>query len=57
MDTRYSRCIQACQACALACNHCAAACLREPGIEHMTRCIALDMDCAAPWALLPGASK
>jgi len=40
-------CIEACNECAVACNHCAAACLKEHNVEMMSRCIALDMDCAA----------
>lgn len=42
----YAACIEACNACVSACNHCAASCLKEPGVEMMSRCIALDMDCA-----------
>lgn len=32
--------------CALACENCAAACLQEDDVKYMTRCIALDGDCA-----------
>lgn len=42
----FQDCIRECQACAVACNHCAAACLQEPDVRPMTRCIALDIDCA-----------
>ena len=38
--------IAACNACADACDHCAIACLQEADLSHMTRCVALDMDCA-----------
>lgn len=55
MNTRYADCIEACQACVVACHHCAASCLREPEVEHMKRCIALDMDCAAMCELAVGA--
>lgn len=41
------RCQEACRMCAVACNECAAACLREPDVQAMARCIALDMDCAS----------
>jgi hypothetical protein len=40
-------CIEACHSCAVACNHCAASCLKEQDVKMMSRCIALDMDCAA----------
>ena len=40
-------CIDACNVCADACDHCAAACLREPDVQSLARCIALDIDCAA----------
>lgn len=55
MTTRYSACIQACQACVIACNHCAASCLREPEVAHMAGCIALDVDCSAMCAFAVGA--
>ena len=45
-DTKYGSCIEACNACALACNHCAASCLKEPDVQMMAKCIALDLDCA-----------
>ncbi|HKX42582.1 MAG TPA: four-helix bundle copper-binding protein [Burkholderiaceae bacterium] len=43
----YQACIDACNVCADACDHCAAACLHEQDVKALTRCIALDMDCAA----------
>ncbi|CAG2146343.1 four-helix bundle copper-binding protein [Cupriavidus plantarum] len=49
--SRYAACIEACNACAAACLKCAAACLEEPDVRKMTRCIALDMDCAGICAL------
>ena len=48
---KYNACIEACSGCAVACNHCAAACLREPDVKMMSKCIALDMDCAQLCAL------
>ena len=42
----YLSCIEACHACTVACHHCAASCLRDPELEAMKRCIALDLDCA-----------
>jgi hypothetical protein len=39
-------CIDACNACAIACDHCASACLAEQDVQKLTRCIALDIDCA-----------
>jgi len=47
MISKYATCAEACNACALECNHCASACLQEPDLKMMTRCIALDLDCAA----------
>ena len=43
---KFASCIEACYACVEACNHCAASCLQEPDVKMMTRCIALDIDCA-----------
>jgi tetrahydromethanopterin S-methyltransferase subunit C len=40
-------CIAACNACADACDHCTAACLGEDAPEYLTRCVVLDVDCAA----------
>lgn len=42
----YRACIEAFNVCATACNHCAASCLKEPDVKMMSKCIALDMDCA-----------
>lgn len=42
----YRACIEACNACVTACSHCATACLKESDVKMMSRCIALDMDCA-----------
>ena len=42
----YRQCIEACDACADACDNCAASCLHEADVQSMTRCIALDIDCA-----------
>jgi hypothetical protein len=59
--THYLDCIAACNACVVASQHCAAACLQEPDVAHLTRCIALDMDCAELCsvcvALMAGASE
>jgi uncharacterized protein DUF326 len=43
---QYKSCIDACNACAEACDHCAASCLKEKDVQHMVRCVALDIDCA-----------
>jgi len=43
----YQSCIAACNACADACDHCSTACLKEPDVNMMARCIALDIGCAA----------
>lgn len=47
MDSQtYTTAIDACNACALACERCLAACLAETDVQAMSRCIALDIDCA-----------
>lgn len=43
---QFQSCIDACNDCALACDHCVASCLKEPDVNAMARCIALDIDCA-----------
>ena len=40
-------CIDACNACADACDRCSTACLQEQDVAKMSRCIKLDIDCAA----------
>lgn len=52
---KYEHCINACNKCADTCDHCSVSCLEEPGVEKMTRCIRLDMDCAAVCRLAAGA--
>lgn len=52
---QYASCIDACNRCADACDHCATACLQEDDVKGMTRCIALDIDCAAICRLAAGA--
>ncbi|MEO7150381.1 MAG: four-helix bundle copper-binding protein [Burkholderiaceae bacterium] len=44
--TDLQRCLQACYACADACDTCAIACLNEADPAPMSRCVALDVDCA-----------
>lgn len=48
------RCIQACEACAVACDNCAIGCLNEADPAPMSRCIALDVDCAQLCRLAAG---
>ncbi len=43
---QFKSCIDACNACAEACGHCAASCLKEADVRMLSRCIALDIDCA-----------
>jgi hypothetical protein len=50
----FQSCIDACNACAAACDHCAASCLEEKDVEAMSRCIALDIDCAQICRLAAG---
>lgn len=50
----YESCIDACNRCADLCDHCMYACLNEENVSEMTRCIALDVDCAAICRLSAG---
>lgn len=43
---RYQICIDACIECAQECDRCATACLHEKDVGMLTRCIALDRECA-----------
>lgn len=54
-NTIHSACIDACHACVVACNHCAVSCLQERNVQHMARCIALDLECAAACRFAVGA--
>lgn len=40
-------CVEACIACATSCNHCAVSCLEEENVKNLTKCIKLDLECAA----------
>jgi hypothetical protein len=44
---KFMDCIDACVACAIACSHCATSCLGEENVGSMTKCIRLDLECAA----------
>jgi hypothetical protein len=55
MTHPYAPCIEACDACAAACDHCAVSCLHEAEPKPMSRCIALDIDCADVCRLASGA--
>jgi hypothetical protein len=46
-NNSYQSCIDACLQCFNACSNCANACLQEKDVQHLTRCIQLDMECAA----------
>lgn len=39
--------MEACIACATTCNHCAISCLEEKEVQHLTKGIRLDLECAA----------
>ncbi|MEO7463415.1 MAG: four-helix bundle copper-binding protein [Ferruginibacter sp.] len=43
---QYQKCIDACIECATDCNHCAVSCLEEKDVQHLTKCIRLDLECA-----------
>ena len=47
IDQKFKDCIDACLACAVVCNQCAIACLNEEMVKQLTRCIQLDLECAA----------
>lgn len=40
-------CVDACIACATTCNYCAVSSLEEDKVQHLTKCIRLDLECAA----------
>jgi Domain of Unknown Function (DUF326) len=40
-------CIQACQDCVIVCTRCAAACTEKSDVENLSRCIQLNLECAA----------
>lgn len=44
---KFKECIDACIACAVACDHCAISCLSEEDVKMMSKCILLDLECAA----------
>lgn len=44
---KFQNCITACNDCAVECTHCATACLNEQQVDHLKRCIQLDLECAA----------
>lgn len=44
---KFQDCIDECVACAVACSHCATSCLQEEDVKMMSRCIQLDLECAA----------
>lgn len=46
MNLKYGSCIEACRQCATACNLCFGACLKEEDAGDLSRCMALDIDCA-----------
>jgi hypothetical protein len=43
----YQSCIEACLRCTAVCHHCAKSCTQEDDVKMMSRCIQLDMECAA----------
>jgi hypothetical protein len=44
---KFQNCIDACVACAVECEHCATSCLNEDMVKDLTKCIALDRECAS----------
>ncbi len=44
---KYQHCIDECQQCATISTHCATSCLREADVKKLTKCIQLDLECAA----------
>jgi hypothetical protein len=47
IDNAFQNCIDACFDSALACDTCAAHCLRENDVKMLSKCISLDIECAA----------
>lgn len=43
---KYQSCIDACYACATICNHCTTSSLNESQVNHLTKCIQLNLACA-----------
>ncbi len=46
-NQQFKDCIDACVSCAVACSYCAIECLNEENVGHLTKCIQLDLECAA----------
>lgn len=46
LNQKQNECLRACNECSAACLQCASACLEEEDPKPMTRCIALDTECA-----------
>lgn len=44
---RFQECIDECNSCAAECNHCTISCLNEPEVQHMVKCIEMNLQCAA----------
>jgi hypothetical protein len=44
---KFQQCIEACNNCAVICDHCTMSCLSEKNVQHLTRCIELNLDCAS----------
>ncbi len=44
---KFQDCIDACVVCAVTCSHCATECLKEDDLKMLSRCIQLDLECAA----------
>lgn len=40
----FKECIEACRKCSAACDHCAVSCLNEEQLEHLKRCIQLNLE-------------
>jgi len=47
ISSKFQSCREACLACVATCNQCATACLNEKDVEHLKKCIQLDLECAA----------
>lgn len=46
-NQQIKNCVDACIACAITCTHCAISCLEEKEVQKLTKCIRLDLECAA----------
>lgn len=52
IQTKFQDCIEACGECAVFCSQCAAACLNEKDLQHLKKCIQLNLNALSSVMLL-----